>query len=98
DYEDVYERIVRPAPAKRSKVFTLRRMAAAAAVLLLAAAAFWLWSAGDRQNAATYMGSHVPPAGDITPGLHKAILTLADGSSVTLDSAGTQVIRQGKTA
>ncbi len=32
---------------------------------------------------------------DIAPGGNKATLTLADGSVVTLDSAGNQVIRQG---
>ncbi|SFF10089.1 FecR family protein [Chitinophaga sp. CF118] len=32
---------------------------------------------------------------DITPGSNKAILTLGDGSTVTLDSAGNRLIRQG---
>jgi len=98
DYEDVYERIVRPASPKRSRMFTLRRIAAAAAVLLLAGAAFWLWRPGNRQSATSPVASHVPRTGDITPGLHKAVLTLADGSSITLDSTGNQVIQQGATA
>lgn len=34
---------------------------------------------------------------DVKPGTNKAILTLADGSVVTLDSAGNQVIQQGNT-
>lgn len=34
---------------------------------------------------------------DVMPGTNKAILTLADGSVVTLDSAGKQVIQQGAT-
>ncbi|SKD05167.1 FecR family protein [Chitinophaga ginsengisegetis] len=34
---------------------------------------------------------------DVMPGTNKAILTLADGSVVTLDSAGKQEIRQGAT-
>lgn len=38
------------------------------------------------------------PVGDIAPGSNKAILTLADGSKVTLDSTGDLVIRQGATA
>ncbi|GAA0525679.1 FecR family protein [Chitinophaga japonensis] len=97
DYEDVYERIVRPAHPQRSRLFTLRRVAAAA-VLLLAGAAFWLWRSGDRQKVSVPVAGHVPHTGDVTPGLHKAILTLADGSSVTLDSAGNQVIQQGPTA
>lgn len=34
---------------------------------------------------------------DVQPGTNKAVLTLADGSVVTLDSAGNQVIQQGGT-
>lgn len=34
----------------------------------------------------------------VVPGSNKALLTLADGSTITLDSAGNQVIRQGATA
>ncbi|MBO9727491.1 MAG: FecR domain-containing protein [Chitinophaga sp.] len=36
-------------------------------------------------------------AADVNPGVNKAVLTLADGSVVTLDSAGNQVIQQGST-
>ncbi|HEY9260823.1 FecR domain-containing protein [Chitinophaga sp.] len=36
-------------------------------------------------------------AQDVKPGTNKAVLTLADGSVVTLDSAGNQVIQQGGT-
>ncbi|MBS0028236.1 FecR family protein [Chitinophaga sp. 22321] len=35
---------------------------------------------------------------DVAPGLNKATLILSDGSKVTLDSAGNQVIRQGAVA
>ncbi|RPE09171.1 FecR family protein [Chitinophaga lutea] len=34
---------------------------------------------------------------DVPPGQNKAVLILSDGSKVTLDSAGNQVIRQGAT-
>lgn len=36
-------------------------------------------------------------AASITPGTNKAILTLSNGSTVTLDSAGNQIISQGAT-
>ncbi|WP_160714029.1 FecR domain-containing protein [Chitinophaga solisilvae] len=41
-----------------------------------------------------------PPAdmlADVAPGSNKAMLTLADGSVVTLDSSGHQIIQQGQT-
>src|SRR5690606_22695996 len=34
---------------------------------------------------------------DVAPGSNKAVLTLANGATVMLDSAGNQVIRQGST-
>lgn len=40
----------------------------------------------------------VPAAQDVAPGSNKAVLTLADGSTVTLDSTGQQVIQQGGVA
>ncbi|MBC9928959.1 FecR family protein [Chitinophaga qingshengii] len=39
-----------------------------------------------------------PTVQDVAPGSNKAVLTLADGSTVTLDSTGQQVIRQGGVA
>lgn len=38
-----------------------------------------------------------PLMADVMPGTNKAVLTLADGSVVTLDSAGRKVIQQGAT-
>jgi ferric-dicitrate binding protein FerR (iron transport regulator) len=69
-----------------------RRMAAAAAVLLFFAAGFYWWSA-YRQPAPAMVADN--GKNDVQPGGNKAVLQLADGSSVTLDSAGSQVIRQG---
>ncbi|WP_343668046.1 FecR domain-containing protein [Chitinophaga sp.] len=87
DYENIYSQLIQP----RSRIITLRRLAAAAAILLLAGSAFW------------YLGHTRKPqplqvatiTKEITPGSNKATLTLADGTVVTLDSAGNQTIRQG---
>ncbi|NML40702.1 FecR family protein [Chitinophaga sp. G-6-1-13] len=43
-------------------------------------------------------GNAVAKISDIQPGANKAILTLADGSHITLDSTGNQVIQQGTAA
>lgn len=66
--------------------------AVAAAILALVAGAY-LWL----QRPAKHPVAQQPIA-DVAPGTNKATLTLSDGSKITLDSAGNQVIRQGATA
>jgi ferric-dicitrate binding protein FerR (iron transport regulator) len=66
-------------------------MAAAAAILIIAASAGYFLLP---QKQATTITAKI----DVAPGKHKAILTLADGSQVALDSTGRQIILQGKTA
>jgi ferric-dicitrate binding protein FerR (iron transport regulator) len=69
------------------------RWAAAAAVVLLIGGIYFLRTTTSPQ---------MPPLAlntpkDVTPGTNKAILTLANGDVVTLDSTGNKVITQGKT-
>ncbi|SDF48315.1 FecR family protein [Chitinophaga filiformis] len=95
DYEQAYQQI-KPVSPSRGTVIILKRVAAAAAVLLLAGAAYWLLGrrqAGQQPELAVQKGMVL-----IAPGSNRAMLTLADGSVVTLDSAGKQVIRQGGVA
>jgi transmembrane sensor len=67
------------------------RWVAAAAVLMALATGVYFWSQRSLQQ--------IPElAGNIAPGSTKAILTLADGSTVALDSTGNRVISQGSTA
>lgn len=67
------------------------RWVAAAAVLMALATGVYFWSQRPLQQ--------IPElAGNIAPGSTKAILTLADGTTVALDSAGNRVISQGGTA
>lgn len=77
-------------------VYTVRprryQWAAAAAILVLVAGAYlWLQRPAKHPAAQTFIT-------DAIPGTNKATLTLSDGSKVTLDSTGNQVIRQGATA
>lgn len=76
----------------RAPVVRYRWWAAAAAViLLLGSAAYFL----RPQTPAPV--AHIPAA-DVAPGTDKAVLTLANGASIVLDSTGHQVIQQGSTA
>lgn len=77
------------ATAPQARVVPVRRNSwkAAAAVLILvtAGAGFYVWQSGKKQVLAE-------KAVTITPGSDKATLTLADGTVVNLDSAGTGVL------
>jgi ferric-dicitrate binding protein FerR (iron transport regulator) len=95
DYEQVYQQI-RPVSQPRRTVIILKRLAAAAAILLLAGAVYW-FTARRQALRQPELAEQAGMAG-IVPGSKKAVLTLADGSVVTLDSTGKQVIRQGKIA
>lgn len=69
-------------PNRRRNIFTIAHIWWAAAILILAAgAAFWLFSS----NAPVSVNKMVSAA-DIAPGRQGAILTLADGTQVMLDS------------
>lgn len=83
DTESVYRNII---PVKQRRIFTLPRVAAAAVVILLAS----LWWA--QQQPKTTKAPVIAQKEAILPGSNKATLTLADGSTVTLDSVGNQVI------
>lgn len=67
------------------KMYRKWSWAAAAMLLLLLSAGAYMWikPAGP------------PPEEVIRPGISKAVLTLANGSTVTLDSTGNRVITQG---
>lgn len=88
---DILRRVLdtAPPPSKHRHWWPYAAVAATVALLILAGGA-WLYL---RQT----------PSGNgklllqqsIGPGSNKAVLTLANGSTVTLDSAGNQVIREG---
>lgn len=71
----------------------IKRLSAAAAVLLLLGSAMWFLS--DKDNSEQNIVKNEPA--EIGPGGNRAILTLADGTQVLLDSANTGAItRQGE--
>ncbi|HJT72985.1 MAG TPA: FecR domain-containing protein [Chitinophaga sp.] len=93
DYEGVWQQIMPEQAPSRRKVFPMRRLAVAASVLLLAGIA--VWTIYSRKPAGTQPVARQETPAVIVPGSSKATLTLGDGSVVTLDSTGNQVIRSG---
>ena len=73
-----------------------RRMIAAAAVIILIGFGTFLWlTNGNRENTTAELPGRLK--NDAAPGGHKAVLTLADGSRIVLDSAMNGLLaQQGK--
>ncbi|SEW44664.1 FecR family protein [Chitinophaga arvensicola] len=92
-FNDVLSRLQEPVTARKTRVVPFRWQWAAAAVFLLmgGAGAYHLL-------APTAIKVNTIARADVMPGTNKAVLTLADGSHVALDSTGQQVILQGNTA
>ncbi len=100
DWESMYTQIVQsmghPARPVTRRLFSFPKVAAAAAILLaLGVGAFWLFNHRATKDIDPPAGQ--PPAqADILPGGNKAVLTLADGSQIMLDSAANgNIARQG---
>lgn len=75
----------------RRRVFL--RYAAAAAVVIILAGGAWLWRTASSASPA---GLARQPVHDVAPGREGAILTLADGKQIVLDSSGNgSLARQG---
>lgn len=82
----------RPQPAKviplRSRAWT---WAAAIALLLVSAAAYWLMRRPDAVKPPMLAERQQQ---DIAPGGNRAVLTLGDGTEISLDSAGNGILAQ----
>lgn len=85
--------------AKVIRMQNRRIWIAAASVLILIAGAGIVWKMGKKEGrlmARQEKNSQLLPNNDVAPGGNKAILTLADGSKVVLDSANNGAItKQG---
>lgn len=84
----------------RIRRFTARRWQVAAAVLLLllAGAAYFARQRAPEKAQPPVARKADPARNDVLPGSDKATLTLSDGSTIALDAAGRQEIREGNTA
>jgi ferric-dicitrate binding protein FerR (iron transport regulator) len=95
DWDNMYRRIIPPPPiVKPYRAHLWRRLAAAAAVLVLLAAAGWWLRGGSSRVPAPAQAIH-----KVVPGGDRALLTLADGTVIPLDSAanGTLALQGGVT-
>ncbi|MET7000402.1 FecR family protein [Chitinophaga defluvii] len=89
---DKMETVRKPVERKIPVLRRYRWVAAAAILGVIALGSYLWWQQRPVINVV------VVPAQDVLPGGSKAMLTLGDGSTVALDSAGNQVIHQGSTA
>lgn len=90
--EEVWQRIDQSLLQKAKVVYMrkVRYWLTAAAVVLFIGAGTWFFV--NRQNAEKEVVVHNNTTDDIRPGGNRAILTLADGSTIVLDSANTGAI------
>jgi ferric-dicitrate binding protein FerR (iron transport regulator) len=73
-------------------------VAAAIAILILLSAAYWMFSSKPSKQEITTTLPETKYQNDIAPGGNRAVLTLADGSPVILDSVSNGIIgHQGNT-
>ncbi len=82
-----------PEPPSSTRGYTFLRIASVAAVLLVATSTAYLFlrkSPGEKKPE----GIAVNPSLDIAPGANKATLTLADGSTITLDDKADGPIKE----
>lgn len=89
-----------PAPATRSPVRRLlrRTLTAAAIVLIMATGGMAVWLSVHGRKGDTQGLTHRVTAPALAPGGKRAILTLSDGTTITLDSARDGMLgRQGNT-
>jgi ferric-dicitrate binding protein FerR (iron transport regulator) len=85
------------APQTRSKRVNLigRWMTAAAAIIILVGVGVWYWLASETKPAVVL---NPQQQNEVVPGSNKAVLTLADGKTIALDSAAHGLLsQQGQT-
>lgn len=87
-YEQQVNSILQQDPPVRSRRPVIMRYAAAAAVaLLVVAAGYFTWQRTSRKSTVPIVAT-----ADVKPGKNGAVLTLADGSEVVLDSLGNGTV------
>lgn len=87
-----------PQPVRGLYIFKTTWLRYAAAVILIAGIGTYVWlKNADQHTPYANNTDRLPPVDDIVPGGKKAVLTLADGSTIQLDSAanGQLATQQG---
>jgi transmembrane sensor len=100
DWEHMFGQAVQPKEDNQVYVNNVKRLqwvrvaAAAIVVIAVGVAAYWFISRPGRHRVAQNDQPVKPAAADVLPGSNKAVLTLADGSVITLDSAKAGVLTE----
>ncbi len=95
--DKIHQHIQPAAPARIVRFSYRKWVAAAAAVILLFTAVYWFFTQQQRTTSSQPVVTNI--TNDVLPGGNKAILTLADGSAVVLDSAKNGMLsQQGNTS
>jgi ferric-dicitrate binding protein FerR (iron transport regulator) len=89
------EALVVPINKGKSVLPWMKVAVAAAVILFVAGAIYWILSSGDEKNAGSNKMALSQKTSPITPGGNHAILTMADGSTIVLDSIQNGKIQQG---
>jgi len=94
-YAEIRNRIeetAAPVVSIRRRIFV--RIAAAAASLVLLAAGYWAFIGNNKETSNVVAQKELPSSLDLPPGKDAAILTLADGNQIILDSATGTISKQ----
>ena len=101
-WDKVLQKILKPGAAvikmHPKKTFVLSRIAAAAVIILVLSLGAFLYFNNNSEKQIAKTDAQQPLKNDVAPGGNKAVLTLADGTQIVLDSAANGTLtQQGKT-
>ena len=89
------ERLVVPINRGKSVSSWVKVAAAAAVILFIAGAAYWILNSSDKNDVRSNAVALSQKTSPITPGGNHAVLTMADGSTIVLDSIQNGKIQYG---
>ena len=93
-FQFIEQHIASQAPPAKRVSGAGRWIAAAAVIIMLLGSGIWYWLATEHKPAVAVIP---PPQSEVVPGANKAVLTLADGKTISLDSATYSVLgKQGQ--
>ncbi|MDP4264522.1 MAG: FecR domain-containing protein [Bacteroidota bacterium] len=104
DGKVIWEKVSKELPVKKNRIISILHnpifwtAAAAILLILISTATYYMFinPAHDTQHPVSRIQQPVAP--DVAPGMEKAILTLADGTTVVLDTASNgKIAQQGNT-
>lgn len=96
-YNRILEGIASENPVRNSSARIFRRLSVAATIVVAAAVSLYFYTKEEKAEPEYF--TEINPQNDIAPGNNKAILTLADGSKISLDDAAKGfVASQGSTS